>query len=91
MFSYMPSLVKLKLCGMVHQESVSNSKVLYSVCVQDVRVSGSHSDMHKKLETFPMIFTRKLKKVKHRIEHLQKTISRYRLHNESIFPCKFSP
>ena len=38
MFSYMLSLVKLKLCGMVHQGSVT------------VRVSGSHLDMHTKLE-----------------------------------------
>ena len=41
---------KAETCRMVHQGSVSNRKVLYSVCVQDVRLSGSHSDMHTKLE-----------------------------------------
>ena len=50
MFSYMLSLVKLKLPGKVHQGSVSNRWVLYGVCVWDVRVSDSHSDMHTKLE-----------------------------------------
>ena len=50
MFSYMLSLATLELCRMVHQGSVNNCKVLYGVCVWDARVSGSHSDMHTKLE-----------------------------------------
>ena len=50
MFSYMLSPVKLKLCRVVHQGSASNLYVLYSVCVQNVSVSSSHSDMHTKLE-----------------------------------------
>ena len=50
MFFYMLSLVKLKHCRVVHQGSVGNCKVSYSVFVQDVGVSGSHSDTHTKLE-----------------------------------------
>ena len=59
MFSYMLSLVKLKLCGVVHQGSVSNRQVLYGVCVRDVRGSGSHSDMHTKLEDISHVIYQK--------------------------------
>ena len=50
MFFYMLSLVKLKLCRVVHQGSVSDRKVLHYVCGWDVSVSGSRSDMHTELE-----------------------------------------
>ena len=39
MFSHILSLVKPKLCRMVHQGSVNNHKVLHNVSVQDIRVS----------------------------------------------------
>ena len=75
MLSYMLSLVKLKLCRVVHQGSVSNRYVLYGVCVYNVWVSCSYSDMHKNCKIFPMIFTRKRDKIKHRIKYSQKAIS----------------
>ena len=59
MLSWMLSLVKLKLRRVVHQGSVSNRKVLYSVYVENVRVSCSHSDIHIKLEDISRDFYQK--------------------------------
>ena len=75
MFSCMLSLVKLKLCRVVHQRSVSNRRVVYGVCVQDVQIRVSHSDMHTKLEDISHDIYQKTQQNKTPNRHSQNTIS----------------
>ena len=51
MFSFMLSLVNLKLCRVVYQGSVSNVRfyTVFAFIMFEFN-SGSHSDMHTKLE-----------------------------------------
>ena len=95
----MLSLVKLKLCRVVHQGSVSNRyNGFYTVFTfRMFELVAAIQVCIQNWNTFPMIFTRKLNKINHRIEHSQKIISSYTvestmnpfsLTNESLFPYK---
>ena len=91
MFSFMLSLVKLKLCRVVHQGSVSIVRFYTVFPFRMFELVAAIQICIQTWNTFPMIFTRNLNKIKHRIEHSQNTISSYRIHNESVFPASFLP
>ena len=75
MFSYMLSLVRLKLCGVVHQGSASNRWFYTVFAFRMFELTAAIRISLQNWKTFPMIFTRKFIKIKHRIEHSQNTIS----------------